>query len=128
MHSQQRFFFAGQQGEVTVDQAHRGYALATDTDGFSSPNPLFMKYAPSSNGEFAGQQGYGYRSIEAFVQAGVSIANQQASVDDFRDQLATVHDTLAVTAILEAGRRSLDSNGQVIHLAYDPQGQLSGLS
>ncbi len=127
VHSQQRFFFATHQGEVTVDQAHRGYALATDSDGYSSPNPLFMKYAPNSNGEFVGQQGYGYRSIEAFVQAAVSVVNQRAAVDSFRDQLATVHDTLAVTAILEAGRRSLDNQGQLIHVDHDADGNLSGL-
>ena len=127
VHSQQRFFFAGHQGEVTVDQAHRGYTLADDTAGFASANPLFMKYTPDANGHFAGQQGYGYRSIEAFVQAAVSIANRQTSVRDFRERLATIHDTLAVTAILAAGRRSLDNNGQVIYLDYDAEGQLTGL-
>ena len=63
VHSQQRFFYAGQRGEVTVDQAHRGYTLASDDSawhGLQSINPLFMKYAPS-DGKFNGQNGYGYR-------------------------------------------------------------------
>ena len=69
VHSQQRFYYLGQKGEVQIDQAHRGYSLATDTAGFSSPNPLFMKYTPDAQGYFSGQCGYGYRSIEAFVDA-----------------------------------------------------------
>lgn len=47
VHSQQRFFYMGQKGEINVDQAHRGYTVAKDGDGFRSVNPLFMKYTPS---------------------------------------------------------------------------------
>ena len=47
-------------GEVTIDQAHRGYTVAEDGVGFKNVNPLFMKYTPS-DGKFAGQLGYGYR-------------------------------------------------------------------
>lgn len=50
VHSQQRFFYMGQKGEINVDQAHRGYTVAKDGDGFKSVNPLFMKYTPT-NGE-----------------------------------------------------------------------------
>ena len=34
VHSQQRFFYMGHTGEVDVDQAHRGYTVATDDNGF----------------------------------------------------------------------------------------------
>ena len=44
VHSQQRFFYMGHTGEVTVDQAHRGYNVANDASGFATVNPLFMKY------------------------------------------------------------------------------------
>jgi D-galacturonate reductase len=50
VHSQQRFYYLGQKGEVQIDQAHRGYSLATDIGGFTSPNPLFMKYTPDAQG------------------------------------------------------------------------------
>ena len=66
VHSQQRFFYMGQGGEVNVDQAHRGYNVAVDGSGFATVNPLFMKYEPTS-GKFSGQLGYGYRSFEAFI-------------------------------------------------------------
>jgi D-galacturonate reductase len=128
VHSQQRFFYMGQRGEVQVDQAHRGYSVATDDAGFGSPNPLFMKYTPDVQGRFAGQTGYGYRSIEAFVDAVHAIRSRGASPADLDGTLATVHDTVAVTAILEAGRRSLDRGGRAISIDYDQSGRVQGLS
>lgn len=119
VHSQQRFFYMGHRGEICVDQAHRGYSTATDSQGFSSPNPLFMKYAPDAAGYFSGQTGYGYRSIEDFVLAANAIRRGVAVPDDFRGSLATASDTLLVTAILEAGRQSLDQNGSAIRIDDD---------
>lgn len=115
VHSQQRFFYMGHDGEITVDQAHRGYTLATDEDGFGSANPLFMKYTPDEEKYFAGQTGYGYRSIEAFVEAATSINKGGATVDSFHKKLATIQSTIDVTKILEAGRQSLD-NSTTIYL------------
>ena len=117
VHSQQRFFYMGAKGEVNVDQAHRGYTVATDAEGYRSANPLFMKYEPDVEGRFAGQSGYGYRSIEDFVEAARMIKAGGAKPGDYRDRLATVQDTVWVTAILEAGRKSLDAGGGVVDLA-----------
>ena len=39
VHSQQRFFYMGTKGEITVDQAHRGCTVATDDAPFASVNP-----------------------------------------------------------------------------------------
>jgi D-galacturonate reductase len=127
VHSQQRFFYLGEKGEVQIDQAHRGYTLATDAKGFSSPNPLFMKYTPDAQGFFAGQSGYGYRSIEAFVDAVMQVRAKGAEFDAFSGRLATVDDTVTVTAILEAGRRSLDS-GRSIRIEYARDGKPIGLA
>lgn len=128
VHSQQRFFYMGHHGEVTVDQAHRGYTVATDANGFGSVNPLFMKYAPDAAGRFAGQSGYGYRSLEDFVQAAIAIREGVAVVDDFADCLATADETVRVTAILEAGRRSLDQGCAIVRIAYDEFSRVSGLT
>jgi D-galacturonate reductase len=119
VHSQQRFFYMGHLGEVQIDQAHRGYTLSTDATGFGSVNPLFMKYTPDADGYFAGQAGYGYRSIEAFIDAVLAIEQQRAKPNDFHGRLATIQDVPLVTAILEAGRRSLDAGGAVIALGYE---------
>ena len=128
VHSQQRFFYMGHRGELNVDQAHRGYTLATDAAGYSSANPLFMKYTPDADGYFAGQSGYGYRSIEDFVEAAAAIRAGEATVDSFEGKLATVKGTSLVTAVLEAGRRSLDDGGRVYQIDYGENGQLAGIS
>jgi D-galacturonate reductase len=128
VHSQQRFYYLGQKGEVQIDQAHRGYTLATDAVGFTSPNPLFMKYTPDAQGYFSGQSGYGYRSIEAFVDAVQQIRTGAAGPAEFRGGLATVEDTVLVTAILEAGRRSLDAGGLPHQIEYTDAGNAVALS
>lgn len=117
VHSQQRFFAMTQAGEVTVDQAHRGYTVATDAKGYASSNPLFMKYAPDE-GRFVGQTGYGYRSIEAFIAAAAEVASGARTARAFDSSLPTVHTTLLTTAVLEAGRRSLDTGGTVQEIVY----------
>jgi D-galacturonate reductase len=127
VHSQQRFFYMGHDGEVMLDQAHRGYSLATDRNGLQSLNPLFMKYTPDSAGYFVGQTGYGYRSIEDFLSAATMIRAGRATAADYHDRLATVHDTIPVTAILEAGRRSLDRQGAAMAISYDNEGRVCGI-
>lgn len=119
VHSQQRFFYMGSAGEVNVDQAHRGCTVSTDGAGFASVNPLFMKYTPT-NGQFSGQGSYGVRSFENFVDACRRINAGAAQPADFDDgSLATVHTTLQGTAILEAGRRSLDRDGRPMDILYE---------
>ena len=117
VHSQQRFHYMGHGGEIQVDQAHRGYQTATDADGYSSPNPMFMKYRPNADGEFVGASGYGYLSIEAFIQAANSVNEGDTTIQHWDSKLATARQTLPVTAILEAGRRSLDAGGANIRIA-----------
>lgn len=117
VHSQQRFFAMCHSGEVNVDQAHRGFSVATDAAGYASANPLFMKYTPD-DGKFVGQTGYGYRSIEAFIAAVRDISAGRASARDFDHSLASIHTTYQTTAILEAGRRSLDAGGAPMEIVY----------
>lgn len=119
VHSQQRFFYMGSNGEVNVDQAHRGCTVATDSAGFASVNPLFMKYTPT-NGMFSGQGSYGVRSFENFVDACRAINAGTSQPRDYDDgSLATVHTTMQGTAILEAGRKSLDNDNRPYDIIYD---------
>jgi len=118
VHSQQRFFYMGSSGEINVDQAHRGCTVATDSGGFGSVNPLFMKYTPT-NGKFSGQGSYGVKSFENFIDACLAINAGSNKPGDYDDgSLATVHTTMQGTAILEAGRRSLDTDGQPMDIIY----------
>lgn len=108
----------GQQGEISMDQAHRGYSMADDASSrLNGINPLFMKYVPT-DGKFSGQSGYGYRSIESFVEAVRDINSGIARVEDFDHKLASVATTYRTTAVLEAGRRSLDEK-RTVHIVYD---------
>lgn len=122
VHSQQRFFYMGSSGEINVDQAHRGCTVATDEKGFASVNPLFMKYTPT-NGKFSGQASYGVKSFENFIDACRAINAGQSKPGDYDDgSLATVHTTMQGTAILEAGRKSLDADGLPMDIIYDGDG------
>jgi D-galacturonate reductase len=119
VHSQQRFFYMGTKGEINVDQAHRGCTVSEDGKPFASVNPLFMKYTPT-NGYFSGQNGYGVRSFENFIDACQAINSGEKKPEDFDDgSIATVHTTFQGTAILEAGRMSLDADGQPMDLIYE---------
>jgi D-galacturonate reductase len=126
-HTQQGFHYMAHKGEMRVDQAHRGYSLSADsgagggTGALATLNPLYMRYTPDSAGFFAGQTGYGYRSIEVFVETAACVARGEMTAADVdaAGVLATATSTYAVTAILEAGRRSLDAGGKPVDIAYE---------
>jgi len=83
-----------------------------------------MKYTPS-NGKFVGQSSYGYRSFSNFVEACATINAGDKSVSDFDDgHFPSVHTTFQGTAILEAGRISLDNDCRPIDIVYDEGGKL----
>jgi len=123
VHSQQWFHYMGTTAEFRVNQAHRGYSMNSDDGTPVSINPLYMKYTPDSDGYFSGQQGYGYRSIDEFVQASIKLRNGEIKDPRaFDHKLATVYQTVPSTAILHAGRLSLDNKGQTVIIEYDREG------
>ena len=73
-----------------------------------------MKYSPSESGHFDGQRGYGYVSIEKFVDAARSVNAGQVQPAEFDAHgLPTISNTVLTTAILHAGRISLDEKRPV---------------
>ena len=75
---------------------------------------LSMKYSPSGSGHFDGQRGYGYISIEKFVDAARSVNSGATQPGEFDVQdLPTITNTVLTTAILNAGRISLDEKRPV---------------
>ena len=64
------------------------------------PIPSSSATLPDANGNFAGQTCYGYQSIADFILG-------------HRENLATIETTRNTTAILEAGRKSLDTGLRV---------------
>jgi len=114
VHSAQHWYYMAEKGDITVDQAHRGYDVTVDETGKASFNPFYMKYTPSSTGHFDGQTGYGYISIEKFVDAVRDVNGGQAQPKDFdKYGLPTIANTVLTTAILHAGRISLDEKRAV---------------
>lgn len=116
VHSNQYFHYLARDGEIRIDQAKRGYDVADDTTGAGLMwyNPFYMRYAPDEDGNFNGQTGYGYISMEKFVD-GCRAVNSGALTPEDLDKkgLPTLANTVATTAILEAGRRSIDENREV---------------
>jgi len=99
---------------------------AGGTGALAAINPLYMRYVPDAAGRFAGQTGYGYRSIEAFVEGCSAVRSGAAGAAEVSAGLASVSATLYVTAILEAGRRSLDAGGAAVRIVYEGEGAGEG--
>jgi D-galacturonate reductase len=114
--SQQRFFYSGHLGDITVDQAHRGYSVASEGSAFASCNPLFFKYAPDDSGCFDGRHCYGYVTFEKFVDAACDIRDSGGDPSKYSAVLPTFDSTVLVTAILEAGRLSLSRGGAQVNI------------
>ncbi|KAG9126485.1 hypothetical protein FRC07_003264 [Ceratobasidium sp. 392] len=114
VHSAQHFHYMGEKGAIHIDQAHRGYDVTVDGSGKAWYNPFYMKYTPSETGHFDGQRGYGYISIEKFIDASRLVNAGQAKASDFDKQgFPTIRNTVLTTAILNAGRISLDEKRAV---------------
>jgi D-galacturonate reductase len=115
VHSNQYFHYLASKGEVRVNQAKRGYDVADDSVGqIQWVNPFYMKYAPSEEGNFNGQSGYGYVSFEKFIDACTAMNEGKVTLDELDARgLPTISNTIATAAILHAGRISLDENREV---------------
>ncbi len=116
VHSNQYFHYLGANGEIRIDQAKRGYDVADDSEGqLMWYNPFYMQYTPDEEGNFGGQAGYGYVSFEKFVDGCQKVNREGASAIAELDKrgLPTLRNTIATTAILEAGRIAIDENREV---------------
>ncbi|KAJ6785829.1 hypothetical protein PWT90_09610 [Aphanocladium album] len=115
VHTNQYFHYLAAEGEIRVDQAHRGYDIADDKAGqLQWFNPFYMRYAPDEDGNFNGQTGYGYISIEKFVDGCRAVNEGRLKPADLDAKgLPTLRNTIATTAILHAGRKSIDESREV---------------
>lgn len=117
VHSEQGFHYVGTKGEVRVNQSRRGYTVVREAEGpaqgITDVNPFYMLYSPDLDGYFQGQSGYGYRSLELFTRACTAINAGQRTAKSYEGVLPTIVDTVYTTAILHAGRVSLDEERSV---------------
>lgn len=117
VHSQQKFYYQGHKGDVKADQAHRGYEVKMNNGGLKFINPLYMTYVKDYEGNYAGHDGYGFKSFSKFIDACHAI--NAGKMDTNPEHLPTLQHTTYVTAILEAGRISLDNNSKRVSLKYN---------
>ena len=123
VHSQQHFHYIGSNGEININQAKRGYEVVADSSsdpwntGVKWYNPFYMRYAPDEEGNFNGQSGYGYVSFEKFIDAVAKVNDGKVTLEELDKRgLPTLGNTVMTTAILEAGRRSLDDGGRGVKI------------
>ncbi|CDZ96485.1 d-galacturonic acid reductase [Phaffia rhodozyma] len=115
VHSEQNFHYMASKGEVKVDQAHRGYSVVDESVGKIDYNPFYMKYSKDENGYFDGSKGYGYVSLEKFIDAAREVNAGNAKAADYDGKgLPTIKNTLLTTVILNAGRVSLDERRTIL--------------
>lgn len=75
---------------------------------------FYMRYTPDEEGNFSGQTGYGYISFEKFIDAVTAVNEGRVTLDQLDARpLPTLKNTIATTAILHAGRMSLDEKRPV---------------
>jgi D-galacturonate reductase len=130
VHSQQHFHYIASAGEININQAKRGYDVVADSSdtpadtGMKWYNPFYMRYAPDELGNFNGQSGYGYVSFEKFID-GVEAVNGGMGVEELDKRgLPTLANTVMTTAILEAGRRSLDGGMRGVRIVRNGDGSV----
>ncbi|CAO1613978.1 unnamed protein product [Sympodiomycopsis kandeliae] len=118
VHSEQGFHYVGSRGEVRVNQSRRGYTVVREEEGpaqgVADINPFYMLYSPDLDGYFQGQSGYGYKSLELFTRACTAINEGRRTTESYQGVLPTIQDTVYTTAILHAGRVSLDEARPVL--------------
>jgi D-galacturonate reductase len=73
-----------------------------------------VKYSPDENGYFE-HTGYGYTSLEKFIDAARLVSAGERTAASFEQKgLPTIRSTVLTTAILHAGRKSLDEGRSVL--------------
>ncbi|RSH83414.1 uncharacterized protein EHS24_007098 [Apiotrichum porosum] len=110
VHSNQRFHYMASEGEIEVDQAHRGYSVVEDATGKSHST----EYSADEDGFFDARRGYGYVSLEKFIDAARNVNAGVKKASDYEGKgLPTIQATVLTTAIIQAGRISLDERRTV---------------
>ena len=78
-----------------------------------------------TQGNFNGQTGYGYISFEKFIDAVTAVNEGRVTLDQLDARpLPTLKNTIGTTAILEAGRKSLNERRPVEIVSDDGKWEL----
>jgi hypothetical protein len=93
---------------ISHSDQYRGLKYGYVSGEYAEPSPDYFQYVEWS-GVGLKPVGYGYRSIEALIQACVSNPGEQ-------DLIATPANSSYNEAVIEAARESLASGGQMVNV------------
>ena len=109
----EKISYTGEFGNLSVDRLQSQVCPGMDLDY----NPFFMNIIPDEDGNFAGQNGYGYINIFNFIESVRDIECGMA-VPEYFNTLHTLSSTYYSTAVFEASELSIKL-GKKILINYD---------
>jgi predicted dehydrogenase len=100
--------------------SHRGVEYCAVEGGYSEPSPDYMQYVPDHARDGVRAVGYGYRSIEALVDAARDVEAGKTTLQqiDERGILATPANSAYNEMVTEGARLSLENDGREVLLQY----------
>jgi D-galacturonate reductase len=107
-------------GFLIHNDSYRGLEYCYVDGGYSEPSPDYMQYVPNHIGPGERVVGYGYRSIEALVEAAQAIEHTPAMRDTIEEQgiVATASNSSYNELVTEAARLSLEHDGREVLIQY----------
>jgi len=107
--SDQRYFLVGSRGRVDLDQTDRGIHVVSGSSGVETPNPHFSMVLGQDDG--LAFQGYGYRSIERFLNDVAQVKDGQVMPSALDHVRPSFRQSLVATSVVEAVNASLAAGG-----------------
>lgn len=100
--------------------SHRGLQYCYVDGGYSEPSPDYMQYVPNHLGGGERVVGYGYRSIEALVEAAQAVEADRGNLALIEKQgiIATPANSSYNELVTEAARLSLENDGREVLIQY----------
>lgn len=100
--------------------SHRGLEYCYVDGGYSEPSPDYMQYVPNHLGPGERVVGYGYRSIEALVDAAAAVETNPIDRQRIDEQgiVATAGNSSYNELVTEAARLSLEHDGREVLIQY----------
>ena len=100
--------------------SHRGLQYCYVDGGYSEPSPDYLQYVPNHLGGGERVVGYGYRSIEALVEAAQAVEADRGNLALIEKQgiIATPANSSYNELVTEAARLSLENDGREVLIQY----------
>ncbi len=98
-------------GRIECDQKDRGIEVVTEREGIQHVNPYFADYLPDGAGALD-FQGYGYKSIAAFLGDVVDLAAGRVTRQQLEPTRPTLRQSMPSVAVVEAVNESLAASSE----------------